>query len=242
MRIELIYDADCPNVAAAREHLREALARAGASPDWKEWDRADPEGPPYVRRYGSPTILVDGRDVGGLPPSDGSASCRIYTSTAGEMGGVPPVETIAAALGSGLRRRPGWRDLLSVIPGVGASLLPVGACPACWPAYAGLLSALGLGFLLETRYLLPVTAALLGMALLSLGYRARSRRGYKPFALGTFGVAVALIGKFLLLSDVALYAGVGVLVAASAWNSWPRKAATSDSCAVCASQSQGAQT
>ena len=76
---------------------------------------------------------------------DGSASCRIYTNSAGEMGGVPPVKAIAAALGTAPRRRSGWRGLLSVVPAVGASLLPVGACPACWPAYAGLLSALGLG-------------------------------------------------------------------------------------------------
>jgi|GEM_PF-2330127 len=33
---------------------------------------------------------------------------------------------------------------------------PQGRCPACWPAYAGVLSALGLGFLLESAYLLPM--------------------------------------------------------------------------------------
>ncbi len=242
MRIEFIFDADCPNVEAARNYLRQALAHAGSKPGWKEWDRASAESPPHARLYGSPTILVNGRDVGGLPPSDGSESCRIYTGSAGEISGVPPVEMIAAALRAGGHNRSGWRNLFSVVPGVGASLLPVGVCPACWPAYAGLLSALGLGFLLETRYLLPLISTLFGIALFSLGYRARSRRGYRPFALGVLGVSVALGGKFIFLSDTALYAGLGILVAASAWNSWPRNATESGSCPACVHGAETATT
>lgn len=34
-----------------------------------------------------------------------------------------------------------WPSMLSVLPGVGVALLPIGTCPACWPAYAGLLGA-----------------------------------------------------------------------------------------------------
>jgi hypothetical protein len=40
-----------------------------------------------------------------------------------------------------------WKQNLLAVPGIGLSLLPKIACPACWPAYAGLLSSLGLGFL-----------------------------------------------------------------------------------------------
>jgi mercuric ion transport protein len=50
---------------------------------------------------------------------------------------------------------------LLAIPGVLASLLPALACPLCWPAYAALLSALGLGFLTSSTYLLPLTGVLL---------------------------------------------------------------------------------
>jgi hypothetical protein len=32
---------------------------------------------------------------------------------------------------------------LVALPGVGVSLLPKLMCPACWPAYAGIVSALG---------------------------------------------------------------------------------------------------
>ena len=47
-----------------------------------------------------------------------------------------------------------WRRTAAVIPGIGVSLMPKLICPLCWPAYAGLLSAVGLGFLIDARNLL----------------------------------------------------------------------------------------
>ena len=35
------------------------------------------------------------------------------------------------------------KKTLIALPGVGISLLPKLMCPACWPAYAGIVSALG---------------------------------------------------------------------------------------------------
>ena len=70
-------------------------------------------------------------------------------------------ERIAAALSStgrptiSSRARNGWRSSLATLPGIGLAFLPKIACPACWPAYAGLLSSLGLGFLLDVRWLFP---------------------------------------------------------------------------------------
>ncbi len=58
-----------------------------------------------------------------------------------------------------------WKQNLYAAPGIGLSLLPKIACPACWPAYAGLLSSIGLGFLIPNRaYLLPLTAIFLAVA------------------------------------------------------------------------------
>lgn len=115
----------------------------------------------------------------------------------------------------------GSRNLLAVLPGIGASLLPIGVCPACWPAYAGVLGSVGLGFLLQDSYLFAVMATLLAVAVVALGYRARSRRGYRPFGLGIVAAALALVSKFVLSSDLLLYLGLGLLVAASVWNAWP---------------------
>ena len=97
-RVELIYDLDCPHVPAARAQLMRAFALANVQPRWREWDRAAPESPAYARDYGSPTILVDGRDVTGAEPSSGNDCCRLYRDDEGRTCPAPDVPTIAAAL------------------------------------------------------------------------------------------------------------------------------------------------
>lgn len=115
-----------------------------------------------------------------------------------------------------------WKRFAAVLPGVGASLLPKLTCPLCWPAYAGLLTTLGLGFLISERYLFGVTTVFLVVAVGALAFRHRERRGVAPAILGLAGAAGVLIGKFRLESMAATYAGLSVLIAASLWNSWPR--------------------
>lgn len=237
--VELIYDNDCPNVEAARDGLRQALADAGAPLQWQEWERSDPDSPDYVRGYGSPTVLVDGSDVAGASPSDGADCCRLYTDETGQFQSAPSRATIAAALrGSTATSEStddGRRAWLAVIPAVGVSLLPKLACPACWPAYAGLLSAVGLGFLTDTAYLLPLTALFLVIAVGALGLGAGRRRGYAPFALGLLAAVVVLTGKFIFNSNPAMYAGIALLIGASLWNSWPRNLAGTQSRRACCS-------
>ncbi len=118
-----------------------------------------------------------------------------------------------------------------MIPGIGLAFLPKVACPACWPAYAGVLTSLGLGFLMDTKWLLPLTAVFLFVAVGALAFRARRRRGFGPFFVGLAASAIVLAGKFGFESDLAMYAGLGVLVAASIWNTWPRRAAPA--CPAC---------
>jgi hypothetical protein len=113
-------------------------------------------------------------------------------------------------------------QLASLLPAVGAALLPKLTCPACWPAYAALLSALGVGFVDYTPYLLPLTLVFLILTLAILAWRPR--RGYAPLVLGLIAAAVMLIGKFFFDSDTATYAGVALLVGASTWNAWPIQA------------------
>jgi hypothetical protein len=122
-------------------------------------------------------------------------------------------ETIMAdAINIGNERKLG----LLTIPGVFVSLLPALACPLCWPAYAALLSSLGLGFLISSTYLLPLTGAFLAIALVGLGLQAK-RSGYGPLLLGLVSVALILPGKFVLASSPFEYLGMGLLASASAW-------------------------
>ena len=117
-----------------------------------------------------------------------------------------------------------WKRSLAVLPGIGVSLLPKLMCPMCWPAYAGIVSALGLGFLISTKYLLPLTIMFLGLTTAALGFRASQRHGYGPLWLGLIAASTILAGKFYFDVTPASYAGVGLLIAASIWNSWPRPA------------------
>ena len=126
-----------------------------------------------------------------------------------------------------------WKRSLAVLPGIGVSLLPKLACPLCWPAHAGLASALGLGFLISAKYLLPLSVAFLALAATALGFRASRRHGYGPFWLGLVAAAVILIGKFYFDAAPAAYTGVGLLIAASFWNSWPRRAVYQPVCPAC---------
>ncbi len=175
--VELIYDASCPNVDAARKQLRQAFQELGQPPAWQEWDREAPSSPAYARQYGSPTILVDGKDVSGASHSDGADCCRVYRSEHGGLQKVPPVESIASALRNSARSKGtgSLRSWLAILPAAGIAMLPKLACPACWPAYAGLLGSIGLGFLMKTVYLLPLTVAFLIVAVGALGFRARNR-------------------------------------------------------------------
>ena len=104
------------------------------------------------------------------------------------------------------------------VPGIGVAMLPKLLCPLCWPLYAGVVSSVGLGFLIGTTYLLPITSVFLILTLAVLGFRARQRRGFGPFLIGLVASASVLIGKFYLESNALVYGGVGLLVVASLWN------------------------
>ena len=242
--IELIYDADCPNAAQARSNLRQALDIAGLPIQWREWIRTAPQTPQGRRRFGSPTVLIDGRDVAGGGVLDGAGACRIYRDAHFLPQGAPAVSLILAALRGkpeesvSPRARAGLTSSLAVIPGMLAGFLPALSCPACWPAYAGLLASLGIGSLWRGPVLLPITVVLLGIALAALGYRARRRRGYGPLVLGSVGSVAVLLARYVLLRPWIATAAAGLVLAASVWNAWPRKMARR-SCPACEAGDRG---
>ncbi|MGH8128585.1 MAG: thioredoxin family protein [Gammaproteobacteria bacterium] len=94
-RVELVYFTGCPNVAAARGAIREAMTAEGLTAEWREWNRDDAATPDALRGYGSPTVLVDGHDV--VPASSDANCCRVYPGDSGLLS-TPSVESIRAAL------------------------------------------------------------------------------------------------------------------------------------------------
>lgn len=94
MKIQLVYFAGCPNLEAARQVLRDSLCACGLPPVFGEVDVSDDGAPSDLRDWGSPTILVDGRDVAGGQQS--GVSCRLYDGPDGR--GAPPRALIEQAL------------------------------------------------------------------------------------------------------------------------------------------------
>jgi hypothetical protein len=100
-RIELVYDVDCPNVERARSAIRAALHAIGAPEHWKEWERGASHTPAALRHFGSPSVLVDGRDVGcdeGAALTAQASACRVYLDERGCLCGAPSAQLILRAL------------------------------------------------------------------------------------------------------------------------------------------------
>jgi hypothetical protein len=62
--IEFVFFEGCPNVDMARANLRSAVQSAGEERTWKEWDLGPDATPKHLRSHGSPTVLIDGHDIG----------------------------------------------------------------------------------------------------------------------------------------------------------------------------------
>ncbi len=222
-RIELIFDHDCPNAPIARDRLGAALARLGQVPSWQEWERSAAGTPGYAIRFGSPTVLVDGRDVAGQPPTD-APCCRLYRGANGGRDVAPPAELLHAALvdaAPGRGNRDGWLGSLAAVPGIAAAMLPAVACPACWPTYVAALGSLGLGTLAQRSVQLPLTALLMVGAVVMLAWGARHRHGYGPALLAGLAGGLVLVGKFALDIAAVHWTGSALLIASVVWNAWP---------------------
>ena len=88
-RVELIHFEGCPHADEARRRLKLALAAAGLDQAWDEWDIGRAATPETYRRFGSPTILVNGTDVAGGAAGTGMGCV---------VAGAPAVGMILSAL------------------------------------------------------------------------------------------------------------------------------------------------
>jgi hypothetical protein len=110
------------------------------------------------------------------------------------------------------------REALTALSGVGAWLVPAWGCPVCLSAFAGTMSALGLGFVATKAVLTPLTGLLLGVALISIGFGAKRRGAYGALWLGISAAGLLVGSKFLPGEPWIGYAGLAALLAACVWN------------------------
>jgi hypothetical protein len=94
MTIDVISVPDCPNHSSTVARIKAVLARAGVPADVREILVTTEVEARACRFMGSPTVLVNGKDLEGLEKTDIGLSCRVY----GNGSGVPPDELIRIAI------------------------------------------------------------------------------------------------------------------------------------------------
>jgi len=97
LRIQILTIAGCPNAAAARDAVGRALQLAGTQAIIQEIVVGSAEVPGFA---GSPTILVNGRDVEPATRCDGPG-CRIYANPGNA--GTPALQSIQVAIEAALQ-------------------------------------------------------------------------------------------------------------------------------------------
>lgn len=226
-KVTLLSFKGCPNVDQARENLRAALRRLGWPTLWEEVDLESSGCLENWRGFPSPTVLVEGSDVAtGLRSQAGTPACR--------FGGAPSVDLIAQKLSH--RRSGRWLSTLAALPAAAIGLFPAAFCPACYPALAGLLSAVGLGTFASDAVLKPLTVILLFLAIAGLAHQSWRTKRWLPSALGVLGALGMYAGMYVAPNAPLKWSGIGVLVGSSLWNLIPTnifRSAGGPSCSAC---------
>ncbi len=122
---------------------------------------------------------------------------------------------------------------IGIVPALGFSLVPTLTCPACLPALASVLGAVGLTFIAEPKYLVWLNLTALLIALLVL---ARSERHWisAPLVMAAFGATAVMLGKFIWTTSWIWWAGLGIFTLGSLWSGVKRR--SKSVCINCESQ------
>lgn len=115
------------------------------------------------------------------------------------------------------RRVEGVRALAS-LPGALLPLLPSFSCPACVAAYAGILSALGLGLVLTETVLAPLIALSLVLGVASIAWTVRAHGRKAPLVLAAVAAILIASGRLVWSSPLAVHVGAAAFLVAAGWN------------------------
>lgn len=117
-----------------------------------------------------------------------------------------------------MKSRPAWHRALMVVPAAVLPLLPSATCPVCLAAYAGVLSSLGLGFLLNDQVQRPLILVFLGITVVSVAWAATRYRRFSPLLLVLSGSVAIVAARIVWNVPSLVYLGVVFLVAGAVWN------------------------
>jgi mercuric ion transport protein len=120
------------------------------------------------------------------------------------------------------------RETLNEVLKQFGGLLGAGIAAACClgiPAVLAAMGAVGLGFLINDAYLLPLFAGFAAISLRFLFGTAQKHGSLMPFWVGLAGGVSGVAGLWLLVTGlypipVSVYGGLALLVAGSIWDAW----------------------
>lgn len=116
-----------------------------------------------------------------------------------------------------------WIRSLALFPGALLPLLPSTTCPACLTAFAGVVSAMGLGFLIHERVLAPLIALFLAINIASVAWSTRTHGHRWPLLATLMGSAAVVASRLIWHLHFLLYGGVALLIGASLFNLWLKR-------------------
>ncbi len=128
------------------------------------------------------------------------------------------VQQSSASVAKAQRGCLAWLRAILATPATVLPLLPSFSCPVCLAAYAGVLSSLGLGFVLNESVLRPLIVLFLGIAVGSVAWSARRHRKRGPVVAAAAGALGIFAGRILWSVPLAVYGGVICVVLAAIWN------------------------
>jgi hypothetical protein len=111
-------------------------------------------------------------------------------------------------------------------------------CPVCFLAYFGIFGVATASASAYRAWLPPITAVWLALTVAVLALRTDRKRRYGPIALGVAAALGVFAGKFIVASQLMLYAGIGALIIAAGWSAWSRTSAERTSCVQCEPQTR----
>lgn len=114
---------------------------------------------------------------------------------------------------------------LASLPGALLPLVPNFSCPACIAAYAGVLSALGLGFLFTEEVLVPLLATALVLGVGSIAWTMRAHGRKAPLVLSVTAALLVASGRLVWSLPLVVYLAATAFLVAAGWNLWLRLSA-----------------
>jgi mercuric ion transport protein len=157
---------------ATRQNLLRALDAGGVQASIEEVDTSLPTASSDLKKWGSPTVLIDGIDALGQSPGSGDA-CRLYVGFDGKSGGIPE-ELLRTALDRFKNGRVAGREALyvagSAVGAIGTAGLAALSVLCC--AGPAVLAVLGTGGAIAAAGLGAYRAyfVLASIAFLGLGF------------------------------------------------------------------------